>query len=139
MLLSRTGIRIVVNYGGAGVREQANELMLGADILIATPGRLTDFADKGHVYFSAVKYLAIDEADRMLDMGFIPQIRSIICGKDMPKERDTVMFSATFPKEIRQLASEFMTNYVFLAIGRVGSTSDFIKQKILKVDDGEKE
>lgn len=75
--------------------------MLGADILVATPGRLCGFVDNGTISFSAIKYLCIDEADRMLDMGFMPDIRRIVCLKDMPREtRETVMFSATFPTEV---------------------------------------
>jgi ATP-dependent RNA helicase DDX3X len=98
----------------------------GCDILVATPGRLNDFIDRTYISLKACRYLAIDEADRMLDMGFLPQLRQIVNGKDMPKERETVMFSATFPKEIRVLANDFLNRHVFLTLGRAGAASNFI-------------
>ncbi|KAH6757701.1 hypothetical protein C2S51_038692 [Perilla frutescens var. frutescens] len=79
-----------------------------------------------------IRYLALDEADRMLDMGFEPQIRKIVEETDMarPGERQTMLFSATFPKEIQRLASDFLSNYIFLAVGRVGSSTDLIVQRV---------
>jgi ATP-dependent RNA helicase DDX3X len=129
----------VVVYGGTGVREQANTLMDGVDILIGTPGRMHDFIERGQISLRQTRYVAIDEADRMLDMGFMPQLKKIILTSDMPSKRETSMYSATFPKEIRQLAEEFMSNYVFLQIGRVGSTNEFITQKFVQVDDIDKQ
>eukprot|EP00746_Dinoflagellata_sp_MGD_P137348 gnl/MRDRNA2_/MRDRNA2_71144_c0_seq1.p1 gnl/MRDRNA2_/MRDRNA2_71144_c0~~gnl/MRDRNA2_/MRDRNA2_71144_c0_seq1.p1 ORF type:complete len:779 (+),score=105.00 gnl/MRDRNA2_/MRDRNA2_71144_c0_seq1:1-2337(+) len=136
----QTGLRAVVAYGGAPAGEQLRNLRIGCDILIATPGRLSDFTDQGHVTMQSVKFLTLDEADRMLDMGFEPQIRKIVQGTDMkPKgQRLTFMFSATFPKEIRRLASDFLYQYIFLTVGRVGSTSDLIEQRIEQVDPYEK-
>ncbi len=132
----QTGIRPVVVYGGAPVGSQLRDMERGCDILVATPGRLKDLIERGRVSLARVGYLALDEADRMLDMGFEPQIRRIVEGEDMPPtgERQTLMFSATFPKEIQRLAADFMHNYVFLAVGRVGSSTDLIVQTVMYVD-----
>jgi len=87
---------------------------------VGTPGRLVDMIDRGKVSLSKVRYLCFDEADRMLDMGFEPQIRRIVEGEDMPpsSKRQTLMFSATFPKEIQRLAGSFLRDYIFLTVGR---------------------
>ena len=112
----------------------------GCDLLVATPGRLKDLLDRGKVSLANIRYLVLDEADRMLDMGFEPQIRYIVEECDMPavKDRQTLMFSATFPRDIQMLARDFLKDYVFLSVGRVGSTSENITQKILYVEDDEK-
>jgi ATP-dependent RNA helicase DDX3X len=136
----QTGLRPVVVYGGAPVVDQLREIERGCDILIATPGRLSDLIERARVSLSNVHYLTLDEADRMLDMGFEPQIRRIVDGEDMPRvgQRQTMMFSATFPKEIQRLASDFLGNYIFLAVGRVGSSTDLIVQHIEQVRGGDK-
>jgi hypothetical protein len=126
----RTGIAPVVVYGGADIGNQMRELGRGCDMLVATPGRLVDLIERGRVSLASVAYLVLDEADRMLDMGFEPQIRRIVEEEDMPRERQTFMFSATFPREIQQLASDFLRDYVFLAVGRVGSAASDITQKV---------
>lgn len=129
-----------VAYGGAEKGQQLREMRRGCEILIATPGRLSDFIAGGAVSMANIKFLVLDEADRMLDMGFEPQIRQIVEGSDMPgiEHRRTLMFSATFPREIQALAGDFMNDYVFLSVGRVGSTSENITQTILNVEDNEK-
>ncbi|GMT32612.1 hypothetical protein PFISCL1PPCAC_23909, partial [Pristionchus fissidentatus] len=138
----RTPITSAQLYGGReNYRDQINKLRLGCHIIIATPGRLIDVMEQGYVGLDGCKFLVLDEADRMLDMGFEPQIRQIVEMSRMPEkgERVTAMFSATFPKEIQVLAQDFlMPNYVFLAVGRVGSTSENIMQKIVWVEENEK-
>ena len=136
----QTGMRPVVVYGGAPVVDQLREIERGCDILIATPGRLSDLIERARVSLSNVRYLTLDEADRMLDMGFEPQIRRIVDGEDMPPtgQRQTMMFSATFPKEIQRLASDFLSNYIFLAVGRVGSSTELINQIVEMVRGSDK-
>lgn len=134
------GIRAVVVYGGSDIRFQSRELQKGCDIIVATPGRLNDLLERGWVSLCCVRHLILDEADRMLDMGFEPQIRQIVDMSDMPvrEDRQTLMFSATFPKEIQQLASDFLNDYIFLTVGRVGSTTENITQKIEMVPERER-
>ncbi|GAX80541.1 hypothetical protein CEUSTIGMA_g7979.t1 [Chlamydomonas eustigma] len=136
-----TGIRAVVIYGGAPVVNQLRELEKGCDILVATPGRLSDLIERGRVALNCIRFLCLDEADRMLDMGFEPQIRRIVEQEDMPSsgQRQTLMFSATFPKDIQRLASDFLSNYVFLTVGRVGSSTDLIVQHIEYVQPADKQ
>ncbi len=136
----QTGIRPVVVYGGAPQQQQLRELERGCDLLVATPGRLIDIIDRARVSLENVRFLALDEADRMLDMGFEPQIRRIVEGENMPPvgHRQTLLFSATFPKEIQRLASDFLSDYVFLAVGRVGSSTDLIVQVVEYVPSSDK-
>lgn len=133
-----TGIRPVVVYGGANIQLQQRELDLGADIMVATPGRLVDLIERGRVKLDCVRYLVLDEADRMLDMGFEPQIRRIVQEEGMPQDRQTFMFSATFPVEIQRLAGDFMKEYIFLAVGRVGAASKDVTQRIEWVEQNDK-
>ncbi|VAI23664.1 unnamed protein product [Triticum turgidum subsp. durum] len=128
----QTGVKACVAYGGAPIHQQLRELERGVDILVATPGRLMDLLERARVSLQMVNYLALDEADRMLDMGFEPQIRKIVEQMDMPPRgvRQTMLFSATFPKEIQRLASDFLADYIFLAVGRVGSSTDLIAQRV---------
>ena len=128
----QSGIRPVVVYGGAPVVNQLRDIERGCDILVATPGRLSDLIERARVSLSCIRYLALDEADRMLDMGFEPQIRRIVEGEDMPPagHRQTMLFSATFPREIQRLAADFLHDYIFLTVGRVGSSTDLIAQHV---------
>jgi ATP-dependent RNA helicase DDX3X len=136
----RSWVRPAVVYGGADIGSQIRALERGCDLLSATPGRLVDLIDRGKISLANVKYLVLDEADRMLDMGFEPQIRQIVEGADMPgvMDRQTLMFSATFPREIQMLARSFLKDYIFLSVGRVGSTSENITQRIEYVEDSDK-
>lgn len=133
-----TGIRPVVIYGGANIQNQQKELDRGADLLVATPGRLVDLIERGRIRLDNVKFLILDEADRMLDMGFEPQIRRIVEEEGMPKDRQTFMFSATFPVSIQKLAGDFMKHYIFVAVGRVGAASKDVTQRIEWVEQNDK-
>ncbi|XP_058446666.1 ATP-dependent RNA helicase bel [Malaya genurostris] len=136
----RSRMRPAVLYGGNNTQEQMRELDRGCHLIVATPGRLEDMIMRGKVGLDNIRFLVLDEADRMLDMGFEPQIRRIVEESKMPPtgERQTLMFSATFPKAIQELASDFLHNYIFLAVGRVGSTSVNITQSIFWVDENDK-
>ncbi|KAA0198043.1 DDX3/PL10 DEAD-box RNA helicase [Fasciolopsis buskii] len=136
----RSYIRPCVLYGGADVRSQLMEVSLGCNLLVATPGRLTDVIERGRIGLDHCRFLVLDEADRMLDMGFEPQIRRIVEQNNLPPSgtRQTLMFSATFPHEIQVLAKDFLSQYIFLAVGRVGSTSENISQNILWVEENAK-
>jgi ATP-dependent RNA helicase DDX3X len=133
-------LRAAVVYGGADIYQQLREIERGVEILVATPGRLVDLMERARVSLANIRYLILDEADRMLDMGFEPQIRRIVEQEDMPRteDRQTLLFSATFPVEIQRLASDFLNDWIFLRVGRVGSTTDFISQKLLYCEDRDK-
>uniref|UniRef100_A0A8C6V6I4 RNA helicase n=1 Tax=Neogobius melanostomus TaxID=47308 RepID=A0A8C6V6I4_9GOBI len=137
----RSRVRPCVVYGGADIGGQIRDLERGCHLLVATPGRLVDMMERGKIgldYYAP--HLDILKADRMLDMGFEPQIRRIVEQDTMPPKgiRQTMMFSATFPKEIQILARDFLEEYIFLAVGRVGSTSENITQKVVWVEESDK-
>ncbi|KAL1512625.1 hypothetical protein ABEB36_002188 [Hypothenemus hampei] len=136
----RSRVRPCVVYGGANIGDQMRDLERGCHLLVATPGRLLDMIDRGRIGLDYCQYLVLDEADRMLDMGFEVQIRRIVEKESMPRtgERQTLMFSATFPHPIQMLARDFLDNYIFLAVGRVGSTSENITQKVVWVEEHDK-
>lgn len=136
----RSWVRPGVAYGGQPMAQQLRDMSGGCDLLVATPGRLSDMITRGKLTLSSVRFMVLDEADRMLDMGFEPQIRQIVEGADMPpkEKRQTLMFSATFPRDIQILAADFLRSYVFLSVGRVGSTSENITQQVLWVEDYDK-
>ncbi|KAG0261242.1 hypothetical protein BG011_001221 [Mortierella polycephala] len=137
----KSRIRPVVIYGGADMRQQKEQLARGCDVLIATPGRLMDAMERGMVALDKVRYLVMDEADRILDMGFEPTIRRILLSSDLPRDESlqTIMFSATFPNEIQVLASDFMKDdYCRLRIGRIGGTTRDIFQKVIMVAEEDK-
>jgi ATP-dependent RNA helicase DDX3X len=129
-----TGLFCAVAYGGGeNIRDQLRAVENGADIIVAAPGRLVDFMERGKVNLREVLFLTLDEADRMLDMGFEPQIRRIVEGADMPpsESRQTLLFSATFPREVQRLAQDFLKrDFVTLTVGRVGAATDTIVQKV---------
>ncbi|XP_060562674.1 uncharacterized protein LOC132722235 isoform X3 [Ruditapes philippinarum] len=129
-------LRPVVLYGGTSVGYQLRQVEQGCHILVGTPGRLLDVFGKGKVSLGKIKYLILDEADRMLDMGFGPEIKKIISDFEMPgkTERQTLMFSATFPEEIQKLASEYLNDYLFLSVGVVGGANTDVSQHVFEVD-----
>jgi len=133
-LTNASPLRSVAVYGGADQKKQIKELAMGVDIIVATPGRLTDFCERKIVSLVSTEFLILDEADRMLDMGFAPQIRKIVLQCDMPskEQRQTFLFSATFPAEIQLLAQQFLRPYVWVGVGRVGSTTDSIRQQLVR-------
>lgn len=104
-------------YGGAPKGPQLRDIDRGADIVVATPGRLNDILEMRRISLNQVSYLVLDEADRMLDMGFEPQIRKIV--KEVPARRQTLMFTATWPKEVRKIAADLLVNPVQVNIGSV--------------------
>nr|VZI27571.1 unnamed protein product [Spirometra erinaceieuropaei] len=110
----RSRVRPCVVYGGADMRKQLQELSYGCNLLVATPGRLLDVMDRGRIGLNHIRFLVLDEADRMLDMGFEPQIRKIVEGDAMPPcgSRQTLMFSATFPKQI-QRGADALEEYLY--------------------------
>ena len=134
---SSSGIRNTCVYGGVPRRNQANDLRRGAEIVIATPGRLLDFLESGVTNLRRVTYLVMDEADRMLDMGFEPQIRKIV--SQIRPDRQTLMWSATWPKEVQALARDFLTNPIQVNIGSLDlKVTDHVKQVIKCVTEGQK-
>jgi len=125
-----SNIHCQVAYGGTSVMSQRSNLNRGCNILVATPGRLLDFVERGYVSFKQVQFLILDEADRMLDMGFMPDIRRCVDNPSMPpkNQRQTLMFSATFPPEVQRSASDFLHSYLFLQVGLVGGACTDVKQ-----------
>src|SRR6188508_2587958 len=117
--------------GGVSFEDQNKVLDRGADVLIATPGRMLDQFERGRILLSGVDILVIDEADRMLDMGFIPDIERI-CGL-LPPRRQTLFFSATMPPEIQRLTSRFLRDPVKVEVARQNSTAETIDQKQVRV------
>ena len=131
-------LTVALLIGGVSFEDQFRKLDRGADILIATPGRLLDHFERGKLLLTGVEVLVIDEADRMLDMGFIPDIERIC--KLVPFTRQTLFFSATMPPEIDNLAKQFLQNPVQVEVARASSTSDTIAQSCVasEVEDWEK-
>ncbi|TFH38514.1 MAG: DEAD/DEAH box helicase, partial [Chrysiogenales bacterium] len=132
-----TGIRHTVIYGGVSQKSQTDALRRGVNILIATPGRLLDLMNQGHVKLNGLKQFVLDEADRMLDMGFIHDVKKII--SKLPQRRQSLFFSATMPPEISRLADSILVNPEKVAVTPVSSTVDIIEQGLYFVDKKNKE
>ena len=131
-----TPYRSTVIFGGVGINPQMAKLKKGIDIVIATPGRLLDIAGQGGIDFSKLECLILDEADRMLDMGFINDIKKLL--KLMPQKKQTLLFSATFSKDIKALASGLLHNPVLVEVARQNTTADQITQVVHNVDKSRK-
>ena len=129
-------LRHTVIFGGVGQTPQVEALQKGVDILVATPGRLNDLCNQGHIDLSGIQTFVLDEADRMLDMGFIHDVRRVIAR--LPEQRQTLLFSATMPQEIAELSQKILQNPVRVEVTPQSSTVDAIEQRLYKVDKGNK-
>ncbi len=125
------GVRVASVFGGVGEHAQIQALRSGAPIIIGTPGRLLDLMGRGCANFAGLQFLVLDEADRMLDMGFLPDIRRII--RALPQKRQTLMFSATLSKEIEGLTREFQHAAKLVQIGRRASPAETVTQVVYEV------
>jgi ATP-dependent RNA helicase RhlE len=123
-----TGLKHAVVFGGVSQRPQTDALKRGIDILVATPGRLLDLMGQGYIHLNHVKHFVLDEADRMLDMGFIHDVRRIIT--KLPNERQTLFFSATMPNEIVKLSDAILRDPVRVSVAPVSSTAERVKQQV---------
>ncbi|HEY6209816.1 MAG TPA: DEAD/DEAH box helicase [Gemmatimonadales bacterium] len=123
-------------YGGVGMEPQTRALKHGADIVVATPGRLLDHMERGHVDYSRLEVLVLDEADRMLDMGFAPDVRRILAA--LPDERQTMLFSATVSPEVDALARTALAGHASVEIGRRAQPADGIEHVIVAADKARK-
>jgi superfamily II DNA/RNA helicase len=131
-----TPLRSTVVYGGVDMKPQTAILRNGVEIIIATPGRLLDHIEQKTVSLSQVQMFVMDEADRMLDMGFLPDLQRII--NLLPKQRQNLMFSATFSAEIKKLANSFLNSPVTIEVARSNATADKVTQVVYKVSDENK-
>ena len=128
-------LNMALLIGGVSFKEQEQKLTRGVDVLIATPGRLIDQFERGKILLTGVEVFTIDEADRMLDMGFIPDIEKIC--KLLPPRRQTLLFSATMPKEIARLAKTFQKDPIRIEVARQSKTAETIKQHVVKIERGD--
>ena len=129
-------LRTVVIFGGVGMEPQKQALRTGMDVLVATPGRLLDLAGQGLLHLPNLDVFVLDEADRMLDMGFIHDVKRII--RLLPPKRQTLFFSATMPPEAQALADQLLRDPVRVAVAPVSSTAEKVEQELAYVDKGDK-
>jgi len=126
-------IKSMVIFGGVNQNPQVRALQQGVDILVATPGRLLDLHNQGHLNLSHVEFFVLDEADRMLDMGFLRDIERVM--KVLPKKRQNLMFSATFSREIKRLAYSILNDPVQVEAAPENTTAELVNQKIYRIDE----
>jgi ATP-dependent RNA helicase RhlE len=131
-----TGLKSTVIFGGVNQNPQVRTIQAGVDILVATPGRLLDLMNQGFITLRDIKYFVLDEADRMLDMGFIHDVRKLLAA--LPKNRQSLFFSATMPPEIIKLADNILKHPEKVSVTPVSSTVDIIQQSVYFVDKGNK-
>ena len=129
-------IRNTVIFGGVGQGPQVEAIERGVDVLVATPGRLNDLCSQGHIDLSGIETFVLDEADRMLDMGFIHDVRKVIAR--LPGQRQTLLFSATMPQEIADLSQKILRNPARVEVTPQSTTVEAIEQRLYKVDKGNK-
>ena len=133
---SGLGFRYQVIFGGVNQNPQVRKLKQGVDILVATPGRLLDLIEQGHVPLRGVEVLVLDEADRMLDMGFIHDVKRIM--EQLPREKQTLLFSATMPEDITQLAKKYLQKPIRIEVTPPATTVERIAQSLFHVDKSNK-
>src|SRR5882672_2381347 len=133
---SKTALRVAVVYGGVDMDPQTAALRSGVEVVIATPGRLLDHIQQKNTSLSQVQIVVLDEADRMLDMGFLPDISRIL--NLLPRERQSLMFSATFLEEIKRLANNFLRDPQLIEVARRNATAEHITQEVFKVHESQK-
>jgi ATP-dependent RNA helicase RhlE len=133
---SKCNLRSAVVFGGMNMKEQTVELKAGVEVLIATPGRLIDHIEAKNCNLSQVEYVVLDEADRMLDIGFLPDLQRIL--SYLPKTRQTLLFSATFSPEIKKLAQSYLQDPVLVEVARPNQTATNVEQRFYRVDDDQK-
>ena len=131
-----TGLRSAVVFGGMDMKPQTAELKAGVEVLVATPGRLLDHIEAKNVVLNQVEYVVLDEADRMLDIGFLPDLERILAF--LPKQRITLLFSATFSPEIKRLAASYLQNPVTIEVARSNATAATVTQRFVRVPDDAK-
>ncbi|MAE76649.1 MAG: DEAD/DEAH box helicase [Planctomycetes bacterium] len=129
-------VRHAVVFGGVNQRPQVNALRQGIDVLVATPGRLIDLMEQGHIDLGAVEIFVLDEADRMLDMGFIHPIRKVVA--TLPRERQSLLFSATMPPDIVELTRSILRNPLRIEVAPPATTVDLVTQSVLFVEKSDK-
>ncbi|MDP2252383.1 MAG: DEAD/DEAH box helicase [Hydrogenophaga sp.] len=131
-----THLRSTVVFGGMDMKPQTAELKKGVEVLVATPGRLLDHIEAKNCVLNQVEYVVLDEADRMLDIGFLPDLQRIL--SHLPKQRTTLLFSATFSPEIKRLANSYLQDPVTIEVARSNATASTVEQHFYQVDDDDK-
>ncbi len=131
-----TNLRSAVVFGGMDMKPQTLELKKGVEVLVATPGRLLDHIEAKNAVLNQVEYVVLDEADRMLDIGFLPDLQRIL--SYLPKERTTLLFSATFSPEIKRLANSYLKDPITIEVARPNETASTVEQRFYSVGDDDK-